>query len=252
MKQKILIMTLACAAWGVLYALGVVSLESLIFAPVIGAAIQPNYYEASQTEHHKGGWWRIIQVDNDGANWSTADWKTNDTGSIYGSGYMNDLEVRIAQSATANIDLEGNPISWNTKIDQIDVRGVNLGTIAKYSPLSTGNAVYYADELFLSGADGVRFKLACYFKNDVANEAGTNGAFIKFVFWMGRFILTRGGFTANPDGPRTQEWEFKPMALQTKSANVRAGGQIYQRRAVASLQAIASENFETQAEVTAA
>ena len=195
---------------------------------------------------------RIIQVDNDGAVWSTTDWKGNDTLSVYELGYMDELEVRIQQTSTPNKDLNGNIISYNTELDLCDIRGIHKGTIAKYAALSVGDAVYYSDELFLSGADNVRFKAAVYFRNDVPSEASTNGAFIKFTFWMGRFILTRGGFTANASGPRSQDFEFKPMALQTKSATIRAGGQLYQRRAVATLQAIASEDFETQAEVTAA
>lgn len=252
MKKRFLYVGLAALAWGVLYALGMVDLGSLVAIPIFGAAVQPNLYDGTQAGIHRGGYLRFIQVDNDGAVWSTADMMTNDTLSCYESGYLDDLEVIKTESATPVIDVNGAVINHSIKQDQILLQGSMIGTIAKYQALSTGNAVYYADKFFGSGMDRVLWKVAAYFPNDVPSEAGTNGAFLKYVFWCGKFIITNYGVKASKDAPRIMSFQFLPMVLQTKSGNFRDGGQVYQRRAVASLQAIASEDFETQAEVTAA
>ena len=251
MKKKILLIGLAALAWGVLYALGIVDIGSA-WAPILfGVAVQPNYYEATQAGTHRGGYLRFEQVDNDGAVWSTTDFMGNDTASIYELGYLDDLEIVNTQSATPVKDVNGAVFNHSISQGDILVRGSMFGTIAKYQALSTGSAVYYADKVFGSGMDRVLFKVACYFPNDNVNEGATNGAFLKYVFWCGKFIITDYGVKTVKDAPRIMQFQFLPMALQTKSGNYRDGGQVYQRRSVASLQAIASEDFETQAEVTA-
>lgn len=253
MKKVFLILGIALT-WAGLYALGLIDLASAWAVPVFfGVAIQTNYYEGTQSETHRGGWMRVVQVDNDGAVWSGAtDFMGNDAGTLYELGYLDDLEVLKTESASPMKDVNGVVFGHSISQNDIMVQGSAVGTIAKYQAKSTGSAVYYADELFGSGMDRILFKAAVYFQNDTANEAATNGVMLKWVFWMGRFILTNLGMKANKDAARIQTFQFLPMALQSKSATNRAGGQIYQRRSVASLQAIASEDFETQAEVTAA
>ncbi len=254
MKKKILIVGLAALAWGVLYALGIVDLGDLIFCPVFGAINYVDYYKAGNAKTHRGGYMRWMQVDPvDGGVWAGAsDWMGNDAGSIYGNGEMIDIEVFDNVTSQAFRNNHGKIYGHSLSSEGPSVSFSMAGLITKYTTLGAGSGVYYSDQSFNSGMDGIHFRVAVYLANDTPNEGVTNGAYLKYTFWCGQFIIESLGAKASDSGPRVQVGRFLPISLSNKTdLGFRNGGQIYTRKSVATLQALSSaETWDSEAEVT--
>jgi len=219
------------------------------------AAVQTSYKDGTQSAMVNGSdVLRITQVDEAGTVLTAAasDFLGNDGGSIYELPFKRSTTWEIPATSSEIVPESGIAIGSTISAGQPVLRGEFLGDLNKFAALSSGTGKHILEELLLSGLDRLYFK-ACYYETTSIPTAAaptTSTVYMKRILWMCKFLPgVSKTFQANDVKivPFTIIPENKDSATELA---LRKGGKMWKNLFVNSIQAIASETFESQTEAT--
>ena len=219
------------------------------------AAVFTSLKDGTQASFVKGSdVLRIIQVDEAGAALSAAgaDIFGNDGGSIYELPFKQSTTWEITGSSSEVVPETGFALGSTISSGAPQLRGEFMGDFNKFLSLSTGTGKHLLEELLLSGLSNIYWK-AAYYEPVALPTAGaptTSTVYLKKVLWMVKFLPSVSK-TFQASGlkiiPFTMLPEVKDSATELSAHK---GGKIWKNFFVNSIQALASETFESQTEAT--
>lgn len=203
-----------------------------------------DFYDVSNASvSQDSGYIRVVEVDDDGdVLTSGVDCMGRDFGSIYGMGALDRVSWMNDGSISTKMSLNGKVVASAFTEGDLTLSFDVIGYYALYT--SGGGNLMSLERLIKSKR---QFKMAWYDRIDA-----TVSLYQKRVFWMARFVpkfgyeRKLGDFVVIPVEVKMVECDKVGKTVDPYGV----GGLYYHTRIVSSVQSIANETFEAQAEAS--